>query len=72
MTQATLGENVGMSEVQVCRLETGLLKATAQRVRPLLEALPVDAVEAASWLERMETRKPVERVCKRPAQNKME
>ncbi len=54
ITQIALAEHVGMTKLQVSRLETGLQKATADRVRPLIEALPVDALEAASWLERLE------------------
>ncbi|MES2461213.1 MAG: helix-turn-helix transcriptional regulator [Armatimonadota bacterium] len=58
MTQTELGERVGMSKMQVGRLESGLQKATADRVRPLIEALNIDEAEAAPWLERMPALSP--------------
>ncbi len=53
MTQETLAQHVGLTKLQVSRLESGLQKASADRVRPLIEALNVDPAEAASWLESM-------------------
>lgn len=59
VSQAVLGERVGLTQLQVSRLESGLQKATADVVLPLLQALEVDPGEAAPWLERMDSvRKP--------------
>lgn len=58
MTQTTLGERVGMSKLQVSRLESGLQRATAERVRPMIEALNIDAAEAAQWLEQIPALSP--------------
>jgi transcriptional regulator with XRE-family HTH domain len=54
MTQKSLAEHVGLTKLQVSRLESGLQKATVDRVRPLIEVLKTDPVEAASWLQQLE------------------
>jgi transcriptional regulator with XRE-family HTH domain len=53
LTQEMLAQQVGMTKLQVSRLESGLQKATRDRVRPVIEALNVDTAEAAVWLQGM-------------------
>jgi transcriptional regulator with XRE-family HTH domain len=54
MTQQSLAEHVGLTKLQVSRLESGLQKATVNRVRPLIEVLKTDPAETASWLQQLE------------------
>ncbi len=56
MTQKDLAEHVGLTKLQVSRLESGLQRATVDRARPLIEVLRIDPAEAAPWLQQMEQR----------------
>jgi transcriptional regulator with XRE-family HTH domain len=59
LSQTNLGERVGLTQLQVSRLESGLQRATGDVVRPLIEVLEVDPAEAASWLDCLDpVRKP--------------
>jgi DNA-binding XRE family transcriptional regulator len=56
MTQAVLGQHVGLTSLQISRLESGLQAATVDIARSVIAVLKADPDGAAYWLQELEQR----------------